>query len=90
METITTIPTELQAIIPRGQLFVTKKYIREYQYEIQRLAVALKLCPAIGATEKSKEHPAIFYYFLAALIFTSASMTRKTASCLVMEFLTAI
>jgi len=69
METITTIPTELQAIIPRGQLFVTKKYIREYQYEIQRLAIALKLCPAIGATEKSKEHPAIFHYFFGGSDF---------------------
>lgn len=69
MEKINFIPKEVAALIPYGQLYVTKRNIREFQDAIHRLAIALKLCPKIGATEKSKEHPAIFHYFFGGSDF---------------------
>jgi hypothetical protein len=69
MEALKTIPTEVAALIPCGQLQVTKRNIKEFQEAIQRLEIALKLCPAIGATEHAKEHPAIFHYFFGGSDF---------------------
>ena len=57
------IPPEVAALIPCGQLEFTKRNMRVFQGTIQRLETALKLCPAIGATEWSKERLAIFHYF---------------------------
>jgi hypothetical protein len=58
-----TIPQAVAAIIPCGQLRVTKENLKAFQDAIQRLEIALRLCPKIGATEGAKEHPAIFHYF---------------------------
>jgi hypothetical protein len=63
MDIFKTIPPEVAAIIPYGQLNVTIKNLPAYQDAIDRLGIALKLCPAIGATDGAKEHPAIFHYF---------------------------
>jgi hypothetical protein len=63
MEALKTIPPEVAAIIPFGQLYITKRSIKEFQVAIGRLEIAVKLCPAIGATDGSKGHPAIFHYF---------------------------
>jgi len=63
MDIITTIPEAVAALIPCGQLYVTKRNIKEFQDAIHRLEIALKLCPKIGATNGAKEHPAIFHYF---------------------------
>jgi hypothetical protein len=63
MEALKTIPTEVAALIPYGQLYVTKRNIREFQEGIKRLEIALKLCPKIRETGGAKEHPAIFHYF---------------------------
>ena len=57
------IPEAIAALIPCEQLQYTKKYIMEFQDQIHRLIIALKLCPQIKATEGAKEHPAIFHYF---------------------------
>jgi len=57
------IPESVAALIPYGQLQYTKKYIVEFENQIHRLAIALRLCPKIGATDGAKEHPAIFHYF---------------------------
>jgi hypothetical protein len=66
METIKFIPDGVAALIPSGQLYVTKRSIREFQEPIHRLMIALKLCPKIGATDGAKEHPAIFHYFFGS------------------------
>jgi hypothetical protein len=63
METLTTIPAAVAALIPAAQLKVTKSSLREYSEAIQRLEETLKKCPNIGATDNMKEHPAIFHYF---------------------------
>jgi hypothetical protein len=63
METITRIPEAVSALIPCDQLYVTKRNIKSFQEVIERLSIALKFCPAIGATDGAKEHPAIFHYF---------------------------
>ena len=57
------IPEAVAALIPCGQLQVTRSKIRVFQEPLHRLLVALRLCPKIGATERAKEHPAIFHYF---------------------------
>jgi hypothetical protein len=48
MKTITTIPPEVAALIPCGQLQITKKNIRAFRDVIEQLEIALKLCPAIA------------------------------------------
>jgi hypothetical protein len=63
METITTIPAAVAALIPVGQLKVTKKSLHEFSDAIERLEATLKKCPKIGETDGMKEHPAIFHYF---------------------------
>ena len=63
MELIKTISPAVAALIPCGQLQVTKRNIREFQDGIQQLEIALKLCPKIGETDGKKEHPAMFHYF---------------------------
>ncbi|MDR0496218.1 MAG: hypothetical protein LBH42_01235 [Treponema sp.] len=63
MEVFHRIPEAVAALIPCGQLYVTKKSIKEFQDAIHRLLIALQLCPEIGATDGAKEHPAIFHYF---------------------------
>jgi hypothetical protein len=69
MKTIKTIPPEVAAIIPCGQLYVTKKNLLEFQEAIGRLEIAVKLCPPIGASEHAIEHPAIFHYFFGGSDF---------------------
>ena len=70
MKTNYTITSELQAIIPRFQLIATMEAQEEtYAEALERLKTALKLCPAIGATARSKEHPAIFHYFFGGSDF---------------------
>jgi hypothetical protein len=63
MEVFHKIPEAVAALIPCGQLSVTKRNLNEFQEGIQRLEIALRLCPKIGATDGAKEHPAIFHYF---------------------------
>jgi hypothetical protein len=63
MKTLTAIPKEVAALIPCQQLLITKRNLREFQDAIERLEAVLHLCPAIGATDGAKEHPAIFHYF---------------------------
>ena len=63
MKNIKKIPPEVAALIPCSQLQVTKMYLKTFQEPINRLAIALRLCPKIGATDGAKEHPAIFHYF---------------------------
>jgi hypothetical protein len=69
MKTITTIPPGVAALIPCGQLQITKRNIIAFKEAIQRLEITLKLCPAIGGTESAKEHPAIFHYFFGGSDF---------------------
>ena len=66
METIKTINPAVAAIIPKFQLIVTRKNIKEFTDSLTRLEVALKNCPKIGGTEQMKEHPAIFHYFFGS------------------------
>jgi hypothetical protein len=63
MKTNFSISPELKAIIPLLQLMATMKAPKEHAEALGRLEIALKLCPAIGATSGAKEHPAIFHYF---------------------------
>ena len=63
METLTTIPAAVAALIPAVQLSITKENIQEFSGAIHRLEASLKKCPAIGETDNMKEHPAIFHYF---------------------------
>ena len=63
MKTLTTIKPEVAALIPKFQLLVTKRNLKEFADGIERLETALKKCPKIGATDSMKEHPAIFHYF---------------------------
>ena len=63
------ISPELQAIIPKFQLIATMEAPEEYAEALERLKIALKLCPAIGASKGSKEHPAIFHYFFGGSDF---------------------
>jgi hypothetical protein len=63
MEVFHKIPEAVAALIPCGQLSVTKRNLYEFQEEIHRLEIALRLCPKIVATDGAKEHPAIFHYF---------------------------
>ena len=66
METFSRIPEAVAALIPCGQLQVTKRNLIEFQDGIHRLAIALRLCPKIGSTDGTKEHPAIFHYFIGS------------------------
>ena len=64
MKTRYTITPELEAIIPKFQLIATMEAPEGTHAEaLERLKIALKLCPSIGATDGAKEHPAIFHYF---------------------------
>jgi len=63
METITTIPHAVAALIPVAQLLVTRSHLKEFASGIQRLETALYKCPKIRETDGMKEHPAIFHYF---------------------------
>jgi len=63
METLTAINPAVAAIIPKFQLIVTKRNLKEFADGITRLEAALKKCPKIGETNGMKEHPAIFHYF---------------------------
>jgi hypothetical protein len=66
MKVYKSIPTEIAALIPGSQLFVTKQNLSAFQFAIGRLDIALKLCPAIGDTDGAREHPCIFHYFFAS------------------------
>ena len=63
METLTTIPAAVAALIPVAQLQITKNNVQEFSEALQHLETVLKKCPNIGGTDTMKEHPAIFHYF---------------------------
>jgi len=77
METLKTIPEAVAALIPCGQLYVTKRNIKEFQDAISRLETALNKCPAIGVTGGMKEHPAIFHYFYGGTDIYICEYDRK-------------
>ena len=66
MNKLTKIPESVAALIPCSQLLITKQNLLAFQECIQRLEIALKLCPGIGATDGAKEHPCIFHYFCSS------------------------
>ncbi len=57
------IPPEIAALIPYVQLEITRGNPEAFKDSLNRLAIALEKCPAIGATNDAKDHPAIFHYF---------------------------
>ena len=63
MNTITTIPAAVAALIPVAQLEITKNNLQEFSEAIKYLETALEKCPNIGETDNMNEHPAIFHYF---------------------------
>jgi hypothetical protein len=63
MNTITTIPPEVAAIIPYQQLQVTEENLSAFAPAIGRLQQQLAKCPNLRKTECMKEHPALFHYF---------------------------
>jgi hypothetical protein len=63
MNTITTIPANVAALIPYSQLAVTLSNLAAYSEPIERLGRQLQKCPKIGESDGIKEHPAIFHYF---------------------------
>jgi hypothetical protein len=69
MKTRFSISQELKAIIPQFQLMATMKAPKEHAAALERLEIALKLCPPIGKTDEAKEHPAIFHYFFGGSDF---------------------
>jgi hypothetical protein len=71
MKTTKTIPPEVAAVIPCGQLEVTKQNPDAYTETVERLEEQLKKCPNIGETDGMnrtlvREHPAVFHYFCGA------------------------
>jgi hypothetical protein len=63
MQTAITIPPAVAALIPCGQLRVTKQSPEAFADALERLEQQLEKCPALRATDGNKEHPAIFHYF---------------------------
>jgi hypothetical protein len=61
-----TIPPDVAAVIPYSQLEVTRQNPDAYAEPIERLTRVLAAIPAIGATDKMKEHPAALHYFAGA------------------------
>jgi hypothetical protein len=57
------ISPAVAAIIPCGQLRVTKKNPETFADALERLEGLLNKCPKIGKTDGMKEHPATFHYF---------------------------
>jgi hypothetical protein len=57
------IPPAVAALIPCGQLRVTKENPEAFADALERLEQQLEKCPKIGKTDGMKEHPAIFHYF---------------------------
>ena len=53
----------------RSVRYNKKNNLWEFQDEIQRLKIALKLCPVIGVTDGAKEHTAFFHYFFGGSDF---------------------
>jgi hypothetical protein len=66
MKHLITIPPEVTAVIPYGQLKVTKQNPDAYAEPVERLEEQLKKCPILRETDGLKEHPAIFHYFCGA------------------------
>ena len=77
METLTTIPPEVAALIPRVQLKITRGNLREFSDGILRLQAQLKKCPKIRDTEEMNEHPAIFHYFYGSTDIYICEYNRK-------------
>jgi len=63
MKTLKIIPAAVAALIPKYQLLVTKRNLKEFTAGLSNLEIALQKCPKINGTVKMKEHPAIFHYF---------------------------
>jgi hypothetical protein len=66
IQTIITTAHKVAALILHGQYAVTIEHIEAFEEALKRLEEQLKKCPAIGATDGLKEHPAIFHYFCGA------------------------
>jgi hypothetical protein len=66
MKHLITIPPEVAAVIPCGQLEVTKQNPDAYTETVERLEEQLKKCPTLRETDGLKEHPAMFHYFCGA------------------------
>jgi hypothetical protein len=66
MQKIITIPPAVAAVIPYGQLQVTRQHPDAYAEPLERLTKAIQNIPSIGATGGMKEHPAILHYFIGA------------------------
>jgi hypothetical protein len=63
MQTANIIPPAVAALIPCGQLRVTRLNPIAFADALERLEQQLKICPKLRATDGKKEHPAIFHYF---------------------------
>ena len=77
METLTTIPAAVAALIPAVQLSITKENIQEFTGAIRRLETSLNNCPNMGETDGMKEHPAIFHYFYSSTDIYICEYDRK-------------
>jgi hypothetical protein len=66
MQTIMTTARNIAALIPHGQYAVTVEHIEAFEEALKLLEEQLKKCPKLGATDRMKEHPAIFHYFCGA------------------------
>jgi hypothetical protein len=77
MKTITTIPPEVANLIPKVQLRITSRNLREFSGCILKLQSQLEKCPKIRETDGMKEHPAIFHYFYGSTDIYICEYDRK-------------
>jgi len=77
MKVLKSIPSEVAALIPKTQLEFTRENLSEFSDAILRLQTRLKKCPKLFGTEKMKEHPAVFHYFLGETDIYICEYNRK-------------
>jgi hypothetical protein len=77
METLTTIPAAVAALIPVAQLKETKGNLQAFTGTIQHLETLLEKCPKIGNTDGVNEHPAIFHFFYGSTDIFICEYDRK-------------
>ena len=77
MKTGFIISKDVEIIIPKYQLLVTKKAIHDYIKELEHLELQLKKCPKIGETDGMEEHPLIFHYFTGSTDFFICEYDRN-------------
>jgi hypothetical protein len=77
MKELKSIPSEVAVLIPKMQLEFTRENMREFSDSIITLQARLKKCPKLYGTEKMKEHPAIFHYFLGETDIYICEYDRK-------------